>query len=158
VSFPAAAVDALRELGKKLTDATDLLSSQVGQLAAAQIALMTGAAGIGKTYLAIDAVVRRLRQGRPSVMMHGRWFTDRDPLTHLRDVPKMPSDLTSEEAIALLDESARVAGAPALLVIDALNDTRPRSTWRDNLERLITTVGRYPNVRLLLTARTRYVD
>ncbi|MFD0690930.1 hypothetical protein [Actinomadura fibrosa] len=157
VSFPAAAVDALRELGKKLTDATGLLISPVGRLAAAQVALMTGAAGIGKTYLAIDAVVRRLGQGRPSVMIHGRWFTDRDPLTHLRDVLKMPADLTSEEAIALLDESARVAGVPALLVIDALNDTRPRSMWRDNLDRLITTVGRYSNVRLLLTARTHYV-
>ncbi|MEU9867834.1 hypothetical protein AB0C87_08300 [Actinomadura sp. NPDC048021] len=157
VSFPAAAVDALRELGKKLTDATGLLISPVGRLAAAQVALMTGAAGIGKTCLAIDAVVRRLGQGRHSVMIHGRWFTDRDPLTHLRDVLKMPADLTSEEAIALLDESARVAGVPALLVIDALNDTRPRSMWRDNLDRLITTVGRYSNVRLLLTARTHYV-
>lgn len=157
VSFPAAAVDALRELGEKLTDATGLLISPDGRLAAAQVALMTGAAGIGKTYLAIDAVVRRLGQGRPSVMMHGRWFTDHDPLTHLRDVLKMPSHLTSEETIALLDESARVAGVPTLIVIDALNDTRPRSTWRDNLERLITTVGRYPNVRLLLTARTHYV-
>jgi hypothetical protein len=157
VSFPAAAVDALREVGEKLADVTGLLTGSVGRLAATQVALMTGAAGIGKTYLAVDAVVRRLGQGRPSVMMHGRWFTDRDPLTHLRDVLKMPSDLTSEEAIALLDESARVAGVPTLLVIDALNDTRPRSTWRDNLERLITTVRRYPNVRLLLTARTHYV-
>lgn len=157
VSFPAVAVDALRELGEKLTKAIGLLISPVGRLAGAQVALMTGAAGIGKTYLAIDAVVRRLGQDRPSVMLHGRWFTDRDPLTHLRDVLKMPSDLTSEEAIALLDESARVVGVPTLLVIDALNDTRPRSMWRDNLERLITTVGRYPNVRLLLTARTHYV-
>lgn len=157
VSFPAAAVDALRELGKKLTAATGLLISSVGRLAAAQVALMTGAAGIGKTYLAIDAVARRLGQGRPSVMLHGRWFTDSDPLTRLRDVLKMPSDLTSEEVIALLDESARVAGAPALIVIDALNDTRPRSTWRDHLDLFITTVSRYPNVRLLLTARTHYI-
>ena len=41
---------------------------------------MTGAAGIGKTYLAIDAVAQRLTKGRPSVMMHGRWFTNTDPL------------------------------------------------------------------------------
>lgn len=157
VSFPAAAVDALRVLGERLTDVAGLLISPIGRLAVAQVALMTGAAGIGKTYLAIDAVVRRIGQGRPSVMMHGRWFADRDPLTRLRDVLKMPPDLTGEETLALLDESARVTGAPTLLVIDALNDTRPRSTWRDNLERLITTVGRYPNVRLLLTARTHYV-
>ncbi|WP_285581343.1 hypothetical protein [Herbidospora sp. NBRC 101105] len=158
ISFPAAAVDALRELSEKLSDATGLFVGQAGRLAAAPAALMTGTAGIGKTYLAIDVVARRLGQGRPSVMMHGRWFTDRDPLTHLRDVLKMPSDLTGEEIIALLDESGRTAGVSTLLVVDALNDTRPRSTWRDNLERLITTVRRYPNVRLLLTSRTHYVS
>jgi hypothetical protein len=157
VRFPAATVDALRDLGEKLTEAAGLLVSPVGRLAGTQVALMTGPAGIGKTYLAIDAVVRRLAKTHPSVMMHGRWFNDHEPLTHLRDVLHMPSDLTSEETIALLDECARAADAPALLVIDALNDTRPRSLWRDNLDRFITIVGRYPNVRLLLTARNHYV-
>lgn len=157
VRFPAAAVDYLRELGQKLEEVTRLLISPEGALAGAQVALMTGPAGIGKTYLAIDAVVRRLAKGRPSVMMHGRWFNGHEPLAHLRDVLQMPPDLTSEETIALLDESSRAAGAPTLLVIDALNDTRPRSLWRDNLDRLITILGRYPNVRLLLTARTHYV-
>ncbi len=155
--FPATAVDLLRELEQKLVEATRLIISPEGRLAGSQIALMTGPAGIGKTYLAIDAVVRRLGSGRPSVMMHGRWFNDHEPLAHLRDVLQMPSDLTSEETIALLDQSARAIGAPTLLVIDALNDTRPRSLWRDNLDRLITILGRYPNVRLLLTARTHYV-
>ena len=156
--FPAAAVDFLRELADKLTEVTESLISPEGKLAGAQVALMTGPAGVGKTYLAIDAVVRRLAMGRPSVMMHGRWFNDHEPLAHLRDVLQMPPDLTSDETIALLDESARAAGAPTLLVIDALNDTRPRSLWRDNLDRLITIIGRYPRVRLLLTARTHYVD
>ncbi len=156
--FPAAAVDALRELGEKLAEVTELFVSPLGRLAGAQAALMTGPAGVGKTYLAVDAVVRRLGQGRPSVMMHGRWFTDGDPLTQLRDLLQMPSDLTGEDAIGLLDEAAQVAGTLVLLVIDALNDTRPRSTWRDNLERLTTSVEKYPNVRLLLTSRTHYVS
>lgn len=158
VRFPAAAVDALRELGERLSGATELLISPVGKLAGTQAALMTGPAGIGKTYLAIDAVARRLAKGRPSVVMHGRWFKNHDPLADLRDLLQMPSDLTGEETIALLDESARAAGTPVLLVIDALNDTRPRSLWRDNLDRLITIVGRYSHVRLLLTARTHYVN
>ncbi|WP_166998617.1 NACHT domain-containing protein [Paramicrobacterium fandaimingii] len=158
VQFPAEAVDALRELGGKLETVTELLISPLGTLASSQVALMTGPAGIGKTYLALDAATRRLQRGRPSIVMHGRWFNDHDPLTHLRDVLQMPSDLTSEATIALLDQSARAVGAPTLLVIDALNDTRPRSVWRDNLDRLISIVTRYPRVRLLLTARTHYVN
>ncbi|MGH1347606.1 MAG: hypothetical protein ACRBN8_38975 [Nannocystales bacterium] len=157
VCFPAAAVDGLRELGKKLTETSEVLLSPTGRLAGAQVALITGPAGIGKTYLALDSVVRRLGQGRPSVMMHGRWFSDHEPLAHLRGVLSMPPDLSSEDAIALLDQHARVVGATTLLVVDALNDTRPRSLWRDNLERIIATIGRYPHVRLLLTARTHYL-
>lgn len=158
VRLPAAAVDALRDLKGKLRTTTDLLIGPLGTLASSQIALMTGPAGIGKTYLALDAAARRLRKGRPSLLMHGRWFNDHDPLTHLRDVLQMPADLTSEEVIALLNQSARAAGSPTLLVIDALNETRPRSGWRDNLDRLISMVTRYPHVRLLLTARTHYVS
>ncbi|WP_340539961.1 ATP-binding protein [Nocardioides sp. GXZ039] len=157
VSFPAEGVDSLRELQKTLSDATGLLISPIGRLAGAQVALMTGAAGVGKTYLAIDAVAQRLAKGRPSIMLHGRWFTNTDPLVYLRDLLKMPTDLTGEDTIALLDECGRATGVPSLIVIDALNDTRPRSLWRDNLDRLITTAERYPNVRLLLTARTHYV-
>ncbi|MCO1339159.1 hypothetical protein BJH93_09685 [Kocuria polaris] len=158
VHFPAEAVDALRELGGKLETATELLISPLGALASSQVALMTGPAGIGKTYLALDAAARRLQRGLPSIVMHGRWFNDRDLLIHLRDVLQMPADLTTEETIALLDQSARAAGAPTLLVIDALNDTRPRSMWRDNLDRLISIVTRHPHIRLLLTARTHYVN
>ena len=157
VHFPAEGVDALRELGDKLGKANELLSGPIAALAGTQVALMTGPAGIGKTYLALDAAVRRLQKGRPTVVVHGRWFNDHDPLAHLRDVLQMPTDLTSEETIALFAQSAAAAGAPALLVIDALNDTRPRSTWRDNLERLIAIIMRYPQVRLLLTTRTHYV-
>ncbi len=157
VRFPAAAVDALRKVTTTLNDITDLFVSNLGKLAGSQVALMTGPAGIGKTYLAVDAVARRLANGRPSVMMHGRWFNSSDPLTHLRDVLRMPTDLTSEETIALLDASAQTAGVSTLIVIDALNETRPRSLWRDNLDRLVTTIRRYPNLRLLLTARTHYV-
>lgn len=157
--FPAAAVDALRDLGGKLATATELLVSPLGTLASSQVALMTGPAGIGKTFLALDATARRLQKGRPSILIHGRWFNNgHDPLTHLRDVLQLPTDLTPEETIALLDQSSRVAGAPILLVIDALNETRPRSVWRDNLDRLISLVTRYPHVRLLLTARTHYIN
>ncbi|UYQ78208.1 ATP-binding protein [Glutamicibacter sp. JL.03c] len=157
VRFPAEAVDALRALDGKLETAAKLLISPLGTLANSQVALMTGPAGIGKTYLALDVVDYRLQRGLPSVMMHGRWFNDNDPLTHLRDVLQMPADLTSEETIALLDQSARATGAPTLLVIDALNETRPRSVWRDNLARLVSIITRYPHIRLLLTARTHYV-
>lgn len=74
VHFPAEAVDALRDLDGQLEIATELLISPLGTLAGSQVALMTGPAGIGKTYLALGAAARRLQRGLPSIVMHGRWF------------------------------------------------------------------------------------
>lgn len=158
VAFPAAAVDALRGLDLALGATTEALVGPLGRLASSQIALMTGAAGVGKTFVAIDAVARRLNQGLPSVILHGRWFNDHDPLLQLRDLLHMPHDLTGEEAVGLFDEAAKIDGATTLIVIDALNDTRPRSTWRDNLDRLVSSVEKYEGLRLLVTARTHYVS
>lgn len=157
VSFPAEPVDSLRELLTALGEITALVSGPVGQLAGEQVALMTGAAGMGKTYVALDVAARRLEQRKPSVVVHGRWFTDGDPLVQLRDRLQLPPDLTGDEVLALLDQAGHVAGSPVLLVVDALNDTRPRSTWRDNLDRLCAAIRRHPHLRLLLTARTHYL-
>ena len=59
--------------------------------------------------------------------MHGRWFTTGDVLIQLRDHLQLPTDLTGEEVLTLLDQAGRAAGSPVLLVIDALNETRPRT-------------------------------
>ena len=74
-----------------------------------------------------------------------------------RRLPKMPADLTSEETIALLDASAHTAGAPTLSL-------STHSTTPDHGRCGATTstgssscLGRYPNCRAAVTARTHYV-
>lgn len=156
VSFPAAPVDALRELKSHLQELTTFLVGPFERLPGARAALLTGAAGGGKTFVACDTVRRRLADGRPSVFLHGRWFGAGDPLLQIRDRLQLPGDLTGEEVLALLDQAGRTVGSPVLVVIDALNETRPRTMWWEHLDRLVVLIARYEHLRIVFTVRSHY--
>lgn len=47
-------------------------------------------------------------------------------------------------------------GRPVLLVINALNETRPRTVWRDQLDRVAAMIGCYDRLRVLFTVRSHY--
>lgn len=156
VSFPAAPVDALRELRSYLDELMGFLVGPFDRLAGCRSALLTGAAGRGKTFVACDAVRRRLTEGRPSLFLHGRWFGAGEPLLQLRDRIQLPGDLTGEEVLALLDQAGRAAGSSVLVVIDALNETSPRTMWREHLDRLVAIVHRFDHLRVVFTVRSHY--
>jgi hypothetical protein len=155
-SFPAAAVDALRKLERQLDELTTFAAGPLLQVAGTAAMLLTGAAGTGKTFVGCDTVRRRLDAGRPSAFLHGRWFGADDPLTQLRDRLQLPPDLTGEEALGVLDQAGRTAGATVLVMIDALNETVPRRMWRDHLDRIIPLIARFEHLRLVLAVRAAY--
>lgn len=156
VRFPAGYLDAVRALTRRLAELQALVDGPLGLLPGARAALLTGAAGSGKTFAACDYVARRLEAGGLGVLVHGRWFNDGDPLLQLRDRLQLPADLTGQQALELLDQVGRSSRAPVLLVIDALNETTPRRMWRSHLERVVTAVERLEYLRLVLTVRTHY--
>lgn len=157
VSFPAATLDAIRELLRVLDD-VDAVIGGTGRLAGARTAVLIGAAGVGKTFAVCDIATDRLSGGLPSIVLHGRWFSGGDPLSCLRMLLDLPADLTVDQTLALLDVAGQTAGAATLLIIDALNETVPRSTWRDHLDRLVAATSAFDHLRLLVTVRTPYVS
>lgn len=156
VSFPAAHIDSLRALLTYLDDLTLFLDGTLEQLPGARCMLLIGPVGTGKTFVACDVVSRRLAEGGPSLVVHGRWFSGGDVLIQLRDHLQLPSDLTGEEALALLNQAGRADGKPVLLVIDALNETRPRTTWRNELDRIVALIERHDHLRVVFTVRSHY--
>lgn len=158
VSFPAAAVDALRDLLIQLDAVAMELDSPVERLAGSRAMVLTGAAGRGKTFLVCDWASQRLREERPTVVVHGKWFSDgAHPLVQLRDMLHLPADLSGDDVLSLLDQAGRTAGAPTLVVIDAINETRPRRMWRDRLDQVAAAFSRHEHVRLVVTVRTHYL-
>ena len=159
VSFPTEVLDRLRELYKATNDAKSLLLGPTGSLAGACVGVLIGAAGVGKTFAAIDFATKRMAEGAPTVVLHGRWFSDCvDPLPQLRNLLRFPESLSPDDALAILDHAGEVFGSPALLIIDELNETAPRSICSNHLERLVASVEKLNHVRLVLTVRTHYID
>ncbi|MGW0564663.1 hypothetical protein ACWDZ4_29670 [Streptomyces sp. NPDC003016] len=155
-TFPAAAMDALRELNRFLAELSDRVMGPTGHLRTERTAVVTSPAGMGKTFVTLDYVAQRLRSGRPSVFMHGRHFRDGPILEQLRVLLGLPADLNGNDVLALLDQVGHSAECPVLLVIDALNESRPRTVWRDELDTLITKINRFEHLRVVLTFRSHY--
>ncbi|MEU3747219.1 MULTISPECIES: hypothetical protein [Streptomyces] len=156
VSFPSAAADALRKLNGLLADVAAWITGPMERLRTAHSVLLTSAAGMGKTFVTLDYVSQRLRSGCPSLLVHGRHFREGPLLEQLRVRLDLPADLTGDDFLGLLNQAGRSAGSPVLLVIDALNESRPRTIWRDELDTLITKIGRFEHLRVVFTFRSHY--
>ncbi|MFI9834592.1 hypothetical protein ACIHIX_43705 [Streptomyces sp. NPDC051913] len=156
VSFPAAAVDALRKLNNFLADVTARVTGLMEHLRTARSVLLTSAAGMGKTFVTLDYVSQRLSCGRPSALVHGRHFREGPLLEQLRMRLELPGDLSGDDVLGLLNQAGRSAESPVLLVIDALNESRPRTIWRDEVDTLITKIARFEHLRVVFTFRSHY--
>lgn len=156
VSMPAAVVDALRVLNTFLAELFDRVTGPAERLRIARCMLLTGAAGTGKTFVTLDYVAERLAHGRPSVFVHANLFRNGSVLEQLRERLDLPPDLTGNDALALLDQAGRSAGSPVLVVSDALNESRPRTVWQDELDALAAKIARFEYLRVVFTYRSHY--
>jgi hypothetical protein len=76
----------------------------------------------------------------------------------VRSVLGLPPSLSRDEVFSLLDAAGETSGAPLLLCIDGLNESRPRSYWRQQLAEFAGQVARFRWIRLVLTCRSTYAD
>lgn len=159
VSFPMASLDSVRELKKSLEGLGAWLKSPEGWAAFERTLLVTGAAGAGKTDGICDAAVRRLEQGRLSLVLFGHQFKgDPDPWTRVREQLGLSPNLTRDGMLDALNSAAEASGHVMILWIDAINETKPLRYWRDRLGSFSEAIGRWPFLRLCIACRTSYVE
>ena len=123
----------------------------------AKAMLVWGAAGDGKSHLLAQMVSEARRRKQPAVLILGEQVrASTPPLKQVCDVlwwEHGPHDL-----LAALDAAGELAGRPALLVIDALNESPDRRIWQSQLNTLTAEVRRYPNVRLIVSCRQDFLS
>jgi hypothetical protein len=119
--------------------------------------LLSGEAGTGKTFVCLDFVTDRLNEGRLGLLLHGSRFRDGGGpvLDQIAGQLELPA-VQGEDVLALLDQAGRSAGSPVILAIDALNESAPRSLWRDELAAFAAKATRYSHLRIVLTLRSHY--
>jgi hypothetical protein len=136
--------------GKKLARAA------VTHAAREKVLLLVGRAGVGKTHLLCDAAVRRIAEGRPTVLLLGQDFDNGSLLSQMSDLTQLGGSL--DDVLAVLDSSAEAVGCIGLFMIDALNESERPERWRDDSRTLLASAVRWPHVSLVLSCRTEFVE
>ena len=148
----------LGRLRYELQNAQDKLR-HAGRIVNNRVMILNGDAGTGKTHLLCDAVSSRLKNGLPTIMLMGQWFTDStEPWTQALQQLDMPRDATAEQFIGALEASAQVANRRALIVIDAVNEGRGRVIWPSHLTSFLSRIERSPWIGVILSVRTSYEE
>ncbi len=156
--FPDFVVDHVRELKNFLETITSWIGNTQFKLTHAKAMLIVGPAGVGKTHAICDAASQRLAQGLPSIVTLGEQFTDGDPWNQMLQLLGLPGDWSRIDLLAALDVAGEWVGRPAILFIDALNETTPRRMWQSHLARVVADIEPFPWVKLCLSCRTAFVD
>ena len=129
---------------------------------AAQIFLLTGPAGQGKTNFLCDFTERfLLRHGVPCAYVTARQLSH-IPHPDLTEVVRrliFPSAVTSlDEGLTTLAAACAEQRQPFVLVIDGLNEHPDIRAFAGQIEHLLETLVRYPPVRVLMTCRSEFLE
>lgn len=157
-SFPTANLDDTRSVIQALRELHEWLRSPSGTLAHQRVFLLSGVAGSGKTHGVCDAAVARFREGFLTCVAFGHDFGgEPDPWTRLLESLGLPITLGREGLLDLLNAAGESTGSPFVLCIDAINETKPLSYWRDRIPNFVHLIQRRPYLRLCITCRTSFV-
>lgn len=158
VSFPAANLDAARELRDAVQRVRDWLEGACGYLAFESEMILSGEWGTGKTHIVCDIARGRIASGYPTCLIFGHRFGgEPEAWERLSSTLGLPRTLSRDGVLSALNSAAEASGRPLLVVIDAINETRPLRYWHDHLRTLSEAIRHWPWLRLCATCRTPYL-
>lgn len=120
--------------------------------------LLVGEGGAGKSHLLADVVSHQLANGLPAIMLLGQYFVDGEIWPQLMAALGLPATWTGDDFLGALDAAAQAKGVRALLVLDALNERSGVNVWSPRLGGFLTDFDKFPNVAVVLSCRTTYVN
>ena len=121
----------------------------------ADMALLLGNAGAGKSHIIAAAVEKSLKQGQPALMLLGEQFLlGSTPLDQICTILGWEEGV--ESLLGALNSSAAVCGKPAIIAIDALNESGDRRLWKTQLYNTVSLIKEHSNIRLLLSCRSDF--
>lgn len=142
-----------RQLAETLADLLE--QTNLCQTADDSKLLVLGEAGSGKSHLLGDLVDSAQSRSQPVLLLLGEQFLENgDPWTTSIEV--LGWHHSADDLLAALDQEATLARRPALLCIDALNESEHRRLWQSHLIQFADRVARYPNIKLLVSCRSDF--
>lgn len=121
--------------------------------------LLSGSAGQGKTHTLVEQVHRHLQRGGIALGVLGHQLSGAGDLwREILDRLQVASDTTPDQFLSELSAEAQRRGCVALIAFDALNETRDRKRWKDQLPGMLGQISRYPNLVVVFSVRDDYLD
>lgn len=145
-------LDQLADILGELCAATDFCQS-----ADDQKLLLHGEAGSGKSHLIADLVTAAKGRSQPVLLLLGeRYLEAGDPWQ--ATVKLLGWEYTPDDLLAALDQEALLTGRPALVCIDALNESEHRKFWKSHLIHFADRASRYSRVKILVSCRSDFLQ
>lgn len=121
-----------------------------------QLLLLTGAAGTGKSHVLARFIEEMKSREQPALFRLGEYFTaGSEPWGQL--VAKLGWTGSVDQLLAALNHAAEARGAPAVIAIDALNESVHREVWLSHLRSFAAGLAPWPWVRLIVSCRSDFV-
>lgn len=122
-----------------------------------RMALVLGNAGVGKSHLIAASVEDSLKHNQPALLLLGEQFlSGNTPLDQICKILGWEDGV--EALLGALNSSAAICGKPAIIAIDALNESGDRKLWKSQLFNTISPIKRHSNIRLLVSCRSDFAD
>lgn len=148
-------IERLQGVNGKIWSVRSILKN--ASLVTKRVLLITGKAGMGKTHALVEEVSRYIDAGNVAVGILGQKLRN---VTDLRAAIlqqfKSQNIRSFEELLTILNRKAEDRGSMALIAIDALNESRPRSCWQDELDGILADILSYPHIAVALSVRDDY--
>ncbi len=145
----------LREVSQALRELGEFARKFIP--ADARFLLIEGEGGIGKSHL-LAAVVQEVEAAQQwTLLTLGEFFRgSEDPWQQL--LSRAGWHGSSTEFLQLLDHAAEASGQPALICIDALNESGDRQLWRTQLLSFAARLNNYPHIKLAVSCRSDFTQ
>lgn len=124
----------------------------------ADLLIVTGEAGTGKTHLLCDVAVDRTTRGLPTIVLMGQRFLSKaDPWAQALEQLDLSSS-SADAFVGALEAAAQAAACRALVIIDAINEGEGDAIWRAHLAPFLERLRRSPWIGTVLSVRTPYLE
>ena len=133
------------------------LDSKLVKMSGVRAALLHGEAGIGKSHLLCDLSLRRNDQNHPTLFLLGQHYEGGNPLNTLKSALDL-SNHTNAQVLGALDAAGEAFRGKTLVIVDAINEGLHREDWYNHIHAFLTEISKYPNISVLLSCRTSYLD
>jgi hypothetical protein len=150
-------LSSLRDFELAVNAMRKFMCQKTAKLSNLPILLIEGEAGIGKSHLIADTIIKRESEGKGSLLLLGQHFvTDQDPWHQIKT--KLHLKCSPDEFLGALNAKAQVSGSRFVIFIDAINEGRGRYFWGDNLKAFIHSFAQYEWLGLVLSIRSSYSE